>query len=127
MKKTIKLYHNKVRVETIDKEIDLPEVAKYYSRNDEGKWFPRGLILFAIIPDYPPAVKSYTLVQVERNKQDYNDFHPAEDCYSEFWKKESLRGTALDIIMNEWSNEFEEITEEEFNIKREELLNKWRE
>lgn len=112
------------KVVSSKKKADLPEVAKYYSKNDDGRFFARGIVLFAILPKYENnPTHSYTLVEVERNKQDYNDFVPTDDCKQKYWLSESgVRKTAFDI-MTKSDYEFKEITAEEFEAKRMELLN----
>ncbi len=125
MKKTIKIAVNQTIVNRIEKEIDLPETAKYFLKNDDGNFFPRGIILFAIIPKYDGIAGKYILLEVEANKQDFNDFIPSEDCGSEFWIKDgSIRHTALDLLMGK-EYQFNEITKEEFDTKRMELLNSY--
>ena len=126
MKKEIEITVDYEKVITSKKELDLPEVSKYYLMNDDGRFFPRGVVLFAIIPNYDnnPSY-SYTLIEVERNKQNYDDFVPTKDCRQKEWLKESgLRKTAFNIITKQ-SCEFKEISEKEFKVKRIELLNNY--
>jgi hypothetical protein len=77
MEKIIKVATNRkvITVDTKETTVNLPEVNTFYSKNDEGRLFNRGLVLFAMIPRYKTnPTNSYTLVEIERNKQDYNDW-----------------------------------------------------
>lgn len=133
MKKIIKIAVNQTVVNHVEKEIDFPETEKYYSKIDNGRICPRGIILFAIIPYKNRSNPSYTLLEIERNKQDYTDFIPQDDCRQEYWIKNfGLRKTALQIITNSiepgfMPHGFTEISKEEFNDKRMELLNNYNE
>ena len=125
MKKTIYVAVRTTHINTKQIEVDFPQTKKYYSKNDDGNFFPRGLVLFAIIPLYcETETVAYTLVEVERNKQDYNDFWPTKDCRQNYWLTDSIRNTALDIITGK-AYEFKEVTEEYFFEKRELLLNQF--
>lgn len=123
MEKELEVAVSYEKVNKTNRKVNLPEVAKYYVKNDDGNFFPRGIILFAIIPNYQDnPTYSYTLIEVERNKQDYNDFVPTKDCKQQYWLSGGIRKTAFDIITrDEYS--FKEITQEEFENKRIELLN----
>ena len=123
MKKTIQLAINIKQVVTAEKEVDLPETAKYFKKNANGRVFARGVVLFAIIPKYEKnPTHSYLLYEIERNIQNFTDFNPAADCKSLYWLNESgLRKTAFEI-MSKTDFEFEEITHEEFKRKRAILL-----
>ncbi len=127
MKKEIEIAISRTQINKVTREIDLPDNTMYFSKNDDGNFFPRGLILFAIIPDTIGNYNSYTLIQVERNKQDSNDFVPSDDCKSEYWLNHSgIRKQAFEIITNPiYHDGFKEITAEEFNTKRIELLNEY--
>lgn len=123
MKKTIEIAVSQTKINKIEQEIDLPEIPKYYSWKDDGRFFPRGLVLFAIIP-YDEKTPYYTLVEVERNKQDCTDFRPTSDCKVEYWisNPNQLRKLAFNIITNkEW--DFKECTKEYFDKERLRLLN----
>ena len=124
MEKELEVAVGYEKVVSSKKKVDLPEVAKYYSKNDDGKFFARGIILFAILPKYKNnPTNSYTLIEVEINKQNYNDFVPTDDCKQKYWLTESgLRKTAFDIVTKS-DYEFKEITAEEFEVKRIKLLN----
>lgn len=124
MKKEIEIAVGREVINSIKREIDFPEVAKYYAKTEEGRFFPRGLILFAIVPKYPNSINTYLLVQVQRGKQDYNDFEPSGDCKQAYWlKEEGVRKQAFDIITNpNGLDGFKEISEEEFETQRAELL-----
>ncbi len=124
MKTKLKVAVNLQIVNTREREIDLPEATKYYSRIDDGRFFPRGLVLFAIILKIKDNPGTYHLVEVERNKQNFTDFVPKDDCQSNSWvnNSDSLRKTAFDIFTGTLHG-FQEITQEEFETKRLELLN----
>jgi len=129
MKKIIQIAVSEttVTVNRIEKEIDLPETSKYYQWYDDGRFFPRGIVLFAILPYFEGKAGSYSLLEVERNKQDYNDFVPHDDCSRDYWRKtEGIRKTAFDILTGK-NQDFKEITKEEFDSKRMELLNNYQE
>jgi len=126
MKKSIDIAVSTTQINVQTKEIDFPECTKYYSKNDDGKFFAEGLILFAIIQKYPDSIQTYNLVRVTRNKQEFNDFCPAKDCKQDYWLKDgsSLRKEALKIISEQkYSHGFTEITKEEFDKSRLELIN----
>jgi len=124
MKEIIKIAVNKITttVNTIEKEVDLPDEAAYYAYTDDGCFFAEGLILFAFIPRYPGG-HTYDLIQVRQNKQDYTDFHPTSDCKDDYFLDyKGLRNKGLDILTSKNDN-FKLITKEEFDTKRIELLN----
>ena len=126
MKKVIEITVNKTTVNTISKEIDFPETPKYYRKEEDGKFFPRGVVLFAIIPKYIDKPTCFILVEVTRDNQKCTDFHPTKDCRQENWISEGgLRKQALEIITDYdlYDNEFTEITEEAFEEERNLLLN----
>jgi len=123
-KKVIEVAVNYKTVTTEKKNVNLPTTKKFYERNDDGVFFPRGLILFAIIPKHENSTDTYLLVEVERGKQDYNDFVPTKDCRQDYWlsdKGSKIRHTALEIFTNDF-HLFKEITEKEFEEKRIKLL-----
>ena len=122
MKKKLIIAVNKTQVDRVEREVELPETAKYYSKNDDGNFFPRGLILFAIIP-YREGSTHYTVLEIERNKQSYTDFVPTSDCKGEFFLSNNLRTTALALIEKSKFDDFVEITKEEFDTKRIGLIN----
>ena len=119
---------SKEKIITSKYSLNLPEKPTFYSMNDDGNFFPRGLILFAFFPKYESnPTKSYILIQVERNKQDSNDFVPMSDCKSGSWLNESgIRKTGFEILTCNHPF-FKEISEEDFYIKRESLLNSFKE
>lgn len=131
MIKELEIAVNRTQLNTIKKEVELPESDKYYSKTDDGRFFPEGLILFAVLLKHPNSVTSYTLIRVTRNKQEYNDFVPTKDCRQDYWLNNScsLRKQAFDL----WTDPigckdgFKEITKEEFEKQRMELLNKYQE
>lgn len=107
-------------------EVELPTEPKYYAWTDVGTFFPRGLILFAIIPQFKGKSGSYLVVQVERGKQDYTDFVPTTDCKQKEWmENSSVRKTAFEIITGN-NYDFQLIEEAEFESKRIELLNAYK-
>lgn len=105
---------------TKEVELELPKKSLFFKRNDDGNFFPRGLILFAITVKYS---HTFLLFEVERGKQFYTDFVPTKDCRQEYWLTDtnSIRRTALKLIMGELED-FEEIEKEEFLTLRTELL-----
>lgn len=126
MKQTIKIAVSVTNVNTEEREVEVLTEEKYFQRFDEGRFFPRGEILFAIIPR-SKTTGWYTIMQVERNKQDYNDFVPSKDCRQEYWlgDGEQLRKTAFDLIQGKeygWT----EMTKELFEERRNDLLNKYK-
>lgn len=127
MEKEIEVAANYEKVVSSKVKVDLPEAAKYYSKNDDSRFFGRGIVLFAILPNYENTpTHSYTLIEVERNKQNYNDFIPTTDCKNIHWLSESgIRKTAFDI-MTKSDYKFKEITHEEFETKRMELLDRFK-
>ncbi len=112
------------RVVTRERDIDLPTEDGYYRKVDDGRFFPVGVQLFAILTKY---ANSYRLVYVESNKQDFNDFVPLDDCRSEFWPKTSgLRKKAFDIFLSPlYFDGWTKITKEEFDEERIKLLNNY--
>lgn len=105
-------------------QVDLPEKPIFFYKNDGGNFFPRGLILFAIIPRYEDnPTHSYMIYEIERNKQNSNDFVPTADCKSEYFLKGGIRRTAYEIITNKSKYfDWKEITEGAFLTIREDLL-----
>lgn len=124
MKKLIKVAVNQTVVKHRDLEIDLPETAKFYFKNDDGNFFPNGFMLFAIIPRYENnPTHSYMVYEIQRNKQDSNDFVPTTDCKSEYFLKGGIRKRAYEIITNSSKYfDWQEITEDAFITIREDLL-----
>lgn len=124
MKKLLNVAVNQTVVESRDIEVDLPEIPKFYFKNDDGNFFPNGFMLFAIIPRYETNPSSnYMLYEIQRGKQNSNDFVPTKDCRSKYWLEGGIRKTAFDILVNnsEYS-EWKEITEDAFSTIREDLL-----
>jgi len=127
MKRTIEILKTErvTIMEAVKKsiDIDIPQIAKYYHWHDYGNFFGRGDVIFAIIPKYTHTM---LLVEVERGKQNYNDFRPESDCRT--WKDESctVRHLALEIMSGE-NSDFKEITKEEFDEKRVILLDTYKE
>ena len=125
MKEKIKIAVNYKVVNSEEQEIDFPGVSKYYSKNDIGRFFPQGEVLFGILVKHPES-PWFTLIKVTRNKQEFTDFQPKSDCNNVYWLSESgLRKEAFEILTPSFS-EYKEITEEEFNIRREKLLNDYK-
>lgn len=129
MKTSIRVVTKEIKttLEHIDLEVELPTVEKYYSANDDGIFFARGLVLFAIIPRYKNSpANNYMIYEVESGNQKSTDFVPTKDCRSDYWLKESntIRNTAFNIITGKknYDLEFKEISKEDFLSKREELL-----
>lgn len=125
MEKEIEVAVNYERVVSKKINVDLPETEKYYAKNDDGNFFPRGVVLFAIIPMYKEnPTSSYTLIEVEASKQNCTDFVPTKDCRQTYWLSDTsgIRRTAFNIITKA-DYEFKEITKEQFDKKRIELLN----
>ena len=121
MKKEIEIAVNYTKVVTEKRKIELPEIDKYFIKDP--KRLDSGIVLFAIILRYELPGK-YLLIKVSYNSQEFTDFHVEKDCKSEYWLKDgdnNLRREALSIMQNNW--EYEEITETDFNNKREWLLN----
>lgn len=105
MKKTIKIAISKTVVNSVEKEIDFPEIAKYYDLEGSDDIFSKKM--FAIIPKHKNMTNpSYRLVYVERNTQTSTDFIPHDDCNDEYWldnknnRDISLRKKAMDILSN---------------------------
>ena len=112
---------SKTVVNTTTIEINLPDNPVYYSYDDNGRFFPEGLILFAIIPKYENA-NVYYIYKIINGCQYFTDFHPS-DCKDEYFLDyKDLRHKALDILTN-INTEFKEISKELFDNKRMELLN----
>ena len=126
MIKKIKVAVSKTEIESKMFSIDLPEVAKYYIGNDDSNFFGRGTILLAIIPKFESnPTNTYTLVQIESNKQDCTDFVPHDDCSSEYWLKAiGIRKVAFNILTRN-TDGFVETNETDFNKTRNELLNQY--
>jgi hypothetical protein len=128
MKHTIKVLTERkvVKTEAVTEEIiiNIPETPQYYSWFDYSRFFKRGLVLFAILPKFSHTV---IIVQVERGKQEYNDFRPGSDCNSDYWGKgDDIRQTALSIMRGK-NNDFEPISKESFDTSREALLDIYKE
>lgn len=124
MKKLITVAVNQTVIDYRDIEIDLPETAKFYFKNDNGNFFPSGFILFAIIPRYESnPTHSYMVYEIQRDKQESNDFVPTSDCKSEYFLKGGIRKRAYEIIVNTSKYfDWQEITEDAFTTIREDLL-----
>lgn len=128
MKKELTIAVSYEMVKTTVREIELSETPRFFSKNDDGNFFPRGLILFAILPKYESnPTQAYTLVQVEENKQEYNDFVPTDDLKQKYWLSESgVRKVAFEIFSApKYLDGWTEISKEEFDEKRVQLLNKY--
>lgn len=110
-----------VKEEAVTINLEYPVENKYYRMMDDGNFFPRGDVLFAIIVKHASA---FNLFEIERGRQFYTDFVPTKDCRQEYWLKDSnsIRRTALEIMLGK-DNDFDEITFEEFKTEREKLLN----
>lgn len=120
MKKLITVVVNKMVIVTEEIEVNFPETPKFYFKNDDGNFFASGWMLFAIIPKHK---NSYMLYEIQKNKQDSNDFVPTKDCKSEHWVNGGIRKTAFDIIVGKsYMWEWQEITEDAFLTIREDLL-----
>lgn len=101
-------------------ELEFPTEHRFYKRNDDGNFFPRGLVLFGIKVKYS---KTFLLFEIERGRQFYTDFVPTKDCRQDYWLEDdnTIRRTALKIMLGQYSA-FEEITEQEFLELRQQLL-----
>jgi len=92
--------------------------------DDNGNFFPRGTVLFAILIKYSTTFMIY---QIERGQQLSTDFVPTKDCRQDSWITSdgdtSIRRTALSLLIGD-NTDFREITKEEFIDTRNELLNK---
>ncbi len=110
----------RVKVTTETVSVELPTESKFYMMNDDGNFFPRGIVLFAILIKHK---SNFMLYEVENGKQFSTDFVPTSDCKSEYWMKDSnsIRRTAFDIMRGK-NYEFKEITKEDFLSKRTLLL-----
>ena len=108
--------------EQIVKEIELeyPTEHKFYKRNDDGRFFARGLVLFGITIKYSTT---FLLFEIERGKQFYTDFVPTKDCRQDYWltDENDIRRTAFKIMQGKFEA-FEEITKDEFLELRKSLL-----
>lgn len=115
-------------VNTRTVELTLPKGALYFSKNDEGRFFPRGLVLFAIIPKYENSDRAYFLIEVSSNKQEFTDFVPLEDCRSSSWLKSTgLRKQAFDIFKApSLLGDFVPVSKEYFESRSIELLTDYR-
>jgi hypothetical protein len=100
--------------------IELPTESKFYKMQDDGAWFARGTVLFAIIVKHKTT---FMLYEIEEGKQFYTDFVPTKDCRQDYWLTDSnsIRRTAFDIMYGK-NTEYTEMTKEEFLSKRSELL-----
>ena len=110
------------RVTTRKMAINFPTVPKFYKRLDDGRMFPRGLVLFAIVPR---GEKSLNLFEVEGGKQDFTDFIPQDDCKREYWlKTHGLRKTAFELMTMTFTeySEWQPISMEEFRTERDKML-----
>lgn len=114
------------KVNTVNKIIDVPEENKYFIKGELGD-FGLNVSVFAILIKFINPGK-YLLVKVERNTQEFTDFHIEKDVRSEYWLKDgnnNLRREALDII-TKTDYEYNEISEDEFNTSRDFLLNQYK-
>jgi hypothetical protein len=110
---------------TVMVEVDTPTSPKYYRMVDNGNFFPRGVVLFAILPKYKGTENNYMLYEIESGNQKSTDFVLTKDCRQPEWLEtsEAIRRTALAILMGE-RKDFEEINSITFLRERDELLNK---
>lgn len=117
--KTAKKVIEEAVLETVN--LEYPTTHKYYRMVDDGRFFARGVILFAIVVKSP---STFLLFEVERGKQFYTDFMPSKDCkQDDFIKSESdIRRKALKIMLGEMTV-FREISESDFLAERIDLLN----
>jgi hypothetical protein len=121
----IQLIKRKAKViEEVVKEtinLEYPTEHKFYKTVDNGAFFARGLILFAILIKHR---NSFLLFEITKGKQYYTDFVPSKDCRQDYWLTDTndIRRNALDIMMNK-STVYEEISKEEFFKERDNLLN----
>lgn len=120
-----------VKSETVIVDVELPTTHKFYKKFDDSSFFGKGLVLFGMFTEYQA---SFLLFRIERNRQEYADFKPKKDCkYDDFLKSESdIRRTAWELMTtdvkicnpeNVLMDEYVEITQEEFVIERQKLLN----
>ncbi len=130
MKKDIIITTTAVKLVHETKSVDLPQENKYYRKGEIGD-FGLQCELFAILPKYRLDSEKYILVNVKRDEQLHTDFHPENDCKSEYWLKDgdnNLRRKALQIMTDQnWLHDFKEITPAEFATDRAKLLNFWQE
>lgn len=119
MKTTIVITTNTIVVKSVEKEIDLPTTSKFY-KGDEGS----GIEIFTIIPKFETNPnKAYRIYHIQKGKMNSTDFHPLQDCRSEFFLSEnnSIRRTALDLMQNSLLN-WEEIDKNKFITLQSRLL-----
>lgn len=101
-------------------ELELPTKSLFFKMNDDGNFFPRGIILFAITVKYS---NTFLLFEIERGKQFYTDFVPSKDCKQDYWLSDSnsIRRTALKLMMGKLGA-FSAIEKDEFLRLRTDLL-----
>lgn len=125
MKKTITMAVDFKQISTKEVEIDFPEEAKFFYKNDDGNFFPEGDTIFAIIPRYKNNLtESYMLYKISGGKMTSTDFVPTKDMISEYWLKEGIRKLAFNLIKPPYSNweGWSEIEKEEFINRKNSLL-----
>ena len=120
LKKVRKTVTEEVR-EKID--VEYPTENRFYRMEDDGNFFPRGTVLFAILIKHST---SFMLYEIERGQQLSTDFVPTKDCRQDSWiagdGDTGIRRTALSLLIGD-NTDFREITKEEFMRTRNELLN----
>lgn len=129
MKKKITIATSTEKVITTEIEIDFRTTPAYYKHNDDGRFFPRGLVVLAILPKQFTDIPRYTLLEISKGIQQYTDFIPMKDCRGEEWLKEDgLREKALKLMMgNYYKGEYFEISRDEFEYYRTKLLDFYKE
>lgn len=125
MKTEIKIAVSYKQITHEIKEVDLPEVSRYYQKGDLKEGFLSDIELFAIILRGSPTSGWYIIARIKRDSQEVNDFIPRKDVTSEFWVDgNGLRKKAMDIIIESQSpyKPFQEIEYNEFIRVRQLLL-----
>lgn len=122
MKKELDIAVNYTKVVAERVSINLPDNPRYYLQPDSGNEEFPGIL--AIIPKSVDN-SFYYIISVKKNKQSFSTFLPAECILPSFREPDKhLCRLALDILLGR--QQFKEITEDEFNTRRDINLNFWK-
>jgi len=105
-------------------EVELPERNMYFIKGEPNEYMT-DVKVFAIIQTHRVGAGMYCLVQADKNEQSSTDFIPRSDLKDSYWVENPnrLRKLAFDLITNNMTWGWKEITKEEFESIRLTLIN----